>query len=293
MRTSTFLLSLPTKELARPDANCRCSLHSIEARDQMKGFIIGKVQQPWESFVPPLHGGKFRPYVEGEEEEDEKDELSEPESLGFQVTRSISPSSISSGDHSFLLDPSLRRRQGSSVASSSSSATSMTSVSIDVESSMEAWTRQGVDVDLAKYPALDMETQGKIIKQYRELDIQMRAHGLYDCNYVRYLKEITRYLAFLSAAFLLLHYGWYKTSALFLGLFWHQIAFSAHDAGHMGITHNFHIDTCFGIFLAGFCGGLSLGWWKRSHNVSGDPLTATLHWDFILSHVIGTPHHHK
>src|SRR6185436_15902053 len=51
------------------------------------------------------------------------------------------------------------------------------------------------------------------------------------------------------------------------GAFWHQLAFTAHDAGHMGITHHFHVDSVIGIFIADFCGGLSLGWWKRSHNV--------------------------
>jgi delta8-fatty-acid desaturase len=35
----------------------------------------------------------------------------------------------------------------------------------------------------------------------------------------------------------------------------------------MGITHNFHVDTVIGIIIADFLGGLSLGWWKRNHNV--------------------------
>ena len=61
--------------------------------------------------------------------------------------------------------------------------------------------------------------------------------------------------------------GWWATSAFFLGCFWHQLVFTAHDAGHMGITHNFHVDTVIGMFIADYLGGLSLGWWKRSHNV--------------------------
>jgi sphingolipid 8-(E)-desaturase len=43
--------------------------------------------------------------------------------------------------------------------------------------------------------------------------------------------------------------------------------FSAHDAGHCAITHNFKIDTLIGLFIADFCCGLSMGWWKSSHNV--------------------------
>jgi delta8-fatty-acid desaturase len=43
--------------------------------------------------------------------------------------------------------------------------------------------------------------------------------------------------------------------------------FTAHDAGHRGITGNFVTDTLIGAFIADFCCGLSIGWWKSSHNV--------------------------
>jgi delta8-fatty-acid desaturase len=46
-----------------------------------------------------------------------------------------------------------------------------------------------------------------------------------------------------------------------------QIMFVAHDAGHRGITGNFVADTLIGAFVADFCCGLSIGWWKSSHNV--------------------------
>lgn len=43
--------------------------------------------------------------------------------------------------------------------------------------------------------------------------------------------------------------------------------FVAHDAGHRGITGDFFIDTIIGAFVGDFCNGLSIGWWKSSHNV--------------------------
>ena len=43
--------------------------------------------------------------------------------------------------------------------------------------------------------------------------------------------------------------------------------FTAHDAAHVSITHNFAVDTLIGMFIADFCCGLSIGWWKSSHNV--------------------------
>lgn len=46
-----------------------------------------------------------------------------------------------------------------------------------------------------------------------------------------------------------------------------QIMFVAHDAGHRGITGHFITDTVIGAFVGDFCNGLSIGWWKSSHNV--------------------------
>ena len=43
--------------------------------------------------------------------------------------------------------------------------------------------------------------------------------------------------------------------------------FTAHDAGHLAITSHFVTDTLIGMFIADFCCGLSIGWWKSSHNV--------------------------
>lgn len=51
------------------------------------------------------------------------------------------------------------------------------------------------------------------------------------------------------------------SSAVFLGLWWHQITFVAHDAGHSGITGKWWVDRCLGILIADFIGGLSIGWW--------------------------------
>lgn len=52
-----------------------------------------------------------------------------------------------------------------------------------------------------------------------------------------------------------------------LGLFWHQLTFVAHDAGHTGITGDWWTDRLIGIGIANFIGGMSLGWWADNHNV--------------------------
>jgi delta8-fatty-acid desaturase len=69
--------------------------------------------------------------------------------------------------------------------------------------------------------------------------------------------------------------------------------FTAHDAGHRAITHIFVVDTLIGMFIADFCCGLSIGWWKSSHNVHHlitnqpvSPALRNLHSLLVLEHVL-------
>ncbi|KAJ3107912.1 hypothetical protein HDU97_002844 [Phlyctochytrium planicorne] len=112
----------------------------------------------------------------------------------------------------------------------------------------------------------------KISTSYRQLDAKIRQMGLYQTDFTFYMKEGIKFLiiwvAALSLAMLYPSSVVAVTaSALLFGLLWHQGAFVAHDAGHTGITHDAWTDTVFGISIANFLGGLSLGWWKKNHNV--------------------------
>ncbi|OJD32090.1 fatty acid desaturase [Diplodia corticola] len=120
---------------------------------------------------------------------------------------------------------------------------------------------------IRNYPSLDPATQQSIRAEYDALHRLVQEKGLYKCRYSQYGKEMIRYSALFSLFAYFLAKEWYLTSAVFLGLFWQQIMFSAHDAGHRGITGNFVVDTVIGAFVADFCCGLSIGWWKSSHNV--------------------------
>jgi len=52
-----------------------------------------------------------------------------------------------------------------------------------------------------------------------------------------------------------------------LGALWHQLVFTCHDLGHVGVTHSWHRDRLIAIFLTDFIGGISIGWWVNNHNV--------------------------
>ncbi|CAD6569426.1 MAG: hypothetical protein ASARMPREDX12_002437 [Alectoria sarmentosa] len=243
------------------------ALHSLEARQHMLKFQVGRIEGRWRNLLPPIQGGKFRTYpdyveVNCEDTEDEEASTgssSPPDSPLFDAIE---------GSSDFR-----RRRRSNSDLHEVSSISSLSSIESPIIndhgklSTMDARTQQEIDLDLAKYPALDPATQDDIVQKYRLLFDRLQSEGLFQCNYTSYLIELTRYTFLFSMFLILLRCGWYGTSGLFLGMLWHQLVFTVHDAGHMGITHNFIIDTMVGIIIADFIGGLSLGWWKRSHNV--------------------------
>ena len=244
------------------------ALHSTEALLQMDKFQIGRIDGRWENFIPPIQGGRFR--------------KTEEQTLEYSIEEADDPSSSSpeSSVDEDIFDESdeqrLRRRKSGNTISRSrtTSATSLSSEEAPTQShvvpglaSLDARTQKELDFDLAKYPPLDFSTQNTIVEKYRCLNERIQAAGLYQCNYTAYMIEILRYSLLFFIFLYTLHYGWYITSAISLGCLWQQLVFTVHDAGHMGITHSYQIDTVIGILVADFIGGLSVCWWKRNHNV--------------------------
>ncbi|KAJ5361165.1 hypothetical protein N7541_002009 [Penicillium brevicompactum] len=230
------------------------ALHSQEARQRMSKFQIGRIEGPWTNFLPPIQGGEFRLYDKDEEEiidSSSSEDISAPPSPIFDAQ---------------VDGPGLRRRLSVSTISSAISATPPLETKPHAYV-IDARTQEQIEMDMAKYPPLDFEHQENIKQKYRQLNKRIHAAGLYNCNYSAYAVEISRYTLFFGLFLFFLHKSWFCTSGLFLGFFWHQLVFSAHDAGHMGITHNYQVDTVIGMIIADYLGGLSLGWWKRSHNV--------------------------
>jgi len=230
----------------------------------MEAYQIGRVEGLWENFLPPIQGGRFKAYIEDEEVQNDE----ERSELGSSRNSSRSSTPSLDGHAASIRHRGPRGIAGLPSSSSISSLSSSESAEHEaMPSYIDAWTKREIDLDLSAYPPLDPITQDEIVQKYRLLNDRIKAEGLYKCNYTSYLTEICRYVLLFSLCLLFLKWQWYGTSGMFLGLFWHQLVFTAHDAGHMGITHNFTTDTVIGIIIADFLGGLSLGWWKRNHNV--------------------------
>lgn len=109
------------------------------------------------------------------------------------------------------------------------------------------------------------------VKEHRAIRQELLKRGLFETKYSYYAKYFAWYATvFGSALYLTLgcsSYGAHMMGAVMLGLFWQQFAFFGHDIGHNAITHDRPRDLFWGIALCNTLGGISLGWWKRSHNV--------------------------
>lgn len=221
----------------------------------MSRYRVGRIEGKWENLIPPIQGGRFGP-LSGMEYGD-KSNLSSPASL------STSSSEASDGESSGR-----RRRHGLTATPSTSSISSLSSPEEgDGMAHLDFLTRKKITLDLDQYPSLDDATQDEIVAKYRALNDRIKAEGLYECNYWSYAVEMLRYSVLFAGMLFCLNRGWYVASAVCLGMFWHLLSFAAHDAGHIGITHGYHTDTVLGILIADFIGGMSIGWWKRNHNI--------------------------
>jgi delta8-fatty-acid desaturase len=106
---------------------------------------------------------------------------------------------------------------------------------------------------------------------FRLLTKKMEQAGLFETDYTFYYKKMAIYTGLFSlilAGVLLSERPLvHALSGALLGVFWQQMAFIGHDLGHNAITHNRIYDSLIGLFVGNFCTGISIGWWKRSHNV--------------------------
>jgi delta8-fatty-acid desaturase len=109
---------------------------------------------------------------------------------------------------------------------------------------------------------LSLEVQAEHSAAYKALHKRVLDAGLYKTPYLTgYGPEVARYLLLATISAIAYSHNWLVTSAVFLGLVWHQLVFTAHDLGHMGVTHDWVWDRLLAIFIADFIGGLSIGWW--------------------------------
>lgn len=241
-------------------------------------FAIGRIDEskPWISLQPPIQkspGVSVEEVVEERKIAAEKDIVIAIQKAAAQ-TQLLPSACTTTCTQSPVKDCRSRTSTPAMAEKAPSAPGPVSSILRNLDpktTSREDFTRMAekheIEIDLEKMPSLEQSTQQYIMTRYRALHEKVKTQQLYDCHYINYVKECCRYGALFAAFLYALKAEWFITSSVFLGIFWHQIMFSAHDAGHLAISHNFVIDSLIGIFIADFCCGLSLGWWKSSHNV--------------------------
>lgn len=105
-------------------------------------------------------------------------------------------------------------------------------------------------------------------QDYRRL--REEVEGCLDTDYWFYVQQAIN----LSLIFAALIYGVVFSNNVYIqvassftmALFWQQMAFVGHDSGHMAVTHDYFTDWVIGVFVGNMTTGVSIGWWKKSHN---------------------------
>lgn len=258
----------------------------------MKRYRIGRVVGQWKNMVPPIQGGSYR--VHSEAESDESDDICDDVSILTDDDKQDSGIECDTASDTSSIDLPIKNIPSKRLLYAQSVDLQRIDSAVDIVDKVPATERlrtpseyvantvqDEINADLAKYPSLDFDTQRDIALKFKALHARVKDEGFYQCRYTEYGKEMVRYSALFAMFVFTLKKEWYFVSACFLGLFWHQIMFTAHDAGHRGITRNITADTLIGIFIADFCCGLSIGWWKSSHNVhhlvTNAPVSNTMH----------------
>ena len=119
-------------------------------------------------------------------------------------------------------------------------------------------------LDTLEPPSTDLSSkvQARHSEAYKALHKRLIDAGYYNTPYLTgYGSEFGRYFLLGGLSAVAYSHNWLMTSALFLGFLWHQLAFAAHDFGHVAVSHHWTIDRILGIILTNFIGGLSIGWW--------------------------------
>jgi len=109
------------------------------------------------------------------------------------------------------------------------------------------------------------------VKEHRSLRQELLRTGKFETRLSFYV-GLGLWLAslFFSALYMTIlrpSFQEHMIGAFLMACFWQQIAFFGHDIGHNAISHKRQVDLKTGIIIGNTTGGISLAWWKRSHNV--------------------------
>lgn len=112
------------------------------------------------------------------------------------------------------------------------------------------------------------------VQACKEFQKEVEAEGYFKTNYWWYLMKTGIVYALLGLTVYLFLKGHWEQQAwiqilgsVVFGFFLQQTAFLGHDSGHNCIFHDRFWDSMYGVMVGNFMTGISMAWWKDSHNV--------------------------
>lgn len=210
------------------------AFHSDAALKRLRAFTVGTLadtERPWNPFLPPIMSGWVRSRRTNKDGKQQQQQCWVREAASAHLDKA--------NEHAPSSEVHLVPQHVPDTASGPTLAT------------------------ITQPPSeLSLHEQAQHSAHYKLLHQRVVDAGLYDTPFLSgYGPEFARYTLLAVLAAVAYKHNWLMTSAVCLGLFWHQIMFFVHDLGHMGVTHDWMKDRAISIFLADFVGGLSVGWW--------------------------------
>nr|QDH43442.1 fatty acid/sphingolipid desaturase [Metschnikowia australis] len=252
--------------------------HSEESIATFSKWKIGEIDTPWKNLLPPIQGAVYPSDLKrakafdslGDKLDSSSPIVSDDASSETSIELDeVNPKLHQAGSSLGFVKPVIPQNIEYVNASNKEQLFPIagTGAIVDPKELMSQFENGLVREELLRLPDLDYGTQHQIREKYEKLHATVIKNGFYNCHYSNYVREVVKIASLFLYSFSFLRLGYYFLSALFMGTAWHQMTFIAHDAGHVSITHNYQIDNLFGMIIADCFGGLSLGWWKRNHNV--------------------------
>lgn len=237
--------------------------HSEETINLFKRWSVGRVELPWRNMLPPIQGAIYRENTRSEELSEKLDRESFDMSSDTDRSSDEETEKYKKSGYIDTVRPIVP--QGDFV--SDENVLRLFPVQGGVVDPQQAYDNRLTLRDIERLPKMDYATQEALRTRYNQLHLEVIKAGLYRCNYWDYGRELIKIASLFLYSFSLLLLKQYMLSAVFIAMAWHQMVFIAHDAGHVAITHRYQVDNFFGMLISSWFGGLSLGWWKRNHNV--------------------------
>jgi cytochrome b involved in lipid metabolism len=133
----------------------------------------------------------------------------------------------------------------------------------------------------------DIKEISPLAKDVAQLSQKLKKQGAFKPDYLFHASRGVIILALFYGCLYFLQFPSVLStiiSAFCLGLCWQQFAFTGHDLGHHGVTHDFKLDHKLGFVIGNAMQGISLAWWRHNHNTH-HTITNSITYDPDIQHV--------